>query len=282
MAEKRMFSKKIINSDIFLEMPTSAQALYFHLNFNADDEGFIDNPKMVMRMVGAREDDFKILLAKRYLLSFNSGVVVIKHWKVHNTIRHDRSKETNYLEEKDQLWQKENGIYTFTKMESYTKLPRIGKNRDKNALLVDNSVDNSSEERLPSGCHRIDKNRIEEIRLDYNKFYSDIDILELWKEFLEVRKSKGAINSENSIKRLSEELFKISKGYKLYSMEILAKSCDNGWKAVFPISGYKLPTVDTSCDDHKKDDTPLTSEEIEERKKFFKEFGAIVEGTKVN
>jgi len=93
-------------------MPVSAQNLYFHLNLRADDEGFIDAPKKVMRTVGASHDDLKLLLAKRYLLSFESGVIVIKHWKLHNTIRKDRMKETLYVEEKAQLYEKKNGAYT--------------------------------------------------------------------------------------------------------------------------------------------------------------------------
>jgi hypothetical protein len=112
MAERRMFSKQIIDSDVFLDMPQSSQNLYFHLNMRADDEGFINNPKKVMRIIGSNQNDLEILLAKRYLLSFNSGVIVIKHWKLHNKIRKDRLKETLYLDEKAQIKQKKNGNYT--------------------------------------------------------------------------------------------------------------------------------------------------------------------------
>ena len=79
MAEKRMFTQKIIDSDAFLEMPTSAQALYFHLNMRADDDGFVNNPKKITRYVGAAEDDLKLLLLKRFIIGFESGVIVIKH-----------------------------------------------------------------------------------------------------------------------------------------------------------------------------------------------------------
>ena len=115
MASKRMIAKMIIDSDVFLDMPQSAQNLYFHLNLRADDEGFIDNPKKIMRIVGSSSDDLKLLLAKRYLLSFESGVVVIKHWKLHNCIRKDRIKETVYQEEKLLLSEKPNGAYTDNK-----------------------------------------------------------------------------------------------------------------------------------------------------------------------
>lgn len=82
MAERRMFALKIIDSDAFLDMPASTQSLYFHLSMRADDDGFISNVKKIMRMIGASEDDLKILLSKRFLLLFDSGIVVIKHWKI--------------------------------------------------------------------------------------------------------------------------------------------------------------------------------------------------------
>lgn len=107
-----MFSKQIIDSDVFLEMPLSTQALYFHLSMRADDDGFVDNPKKIQRMINASGDDLKLLIAKRYILTFESGVVVIKHWLIHNTLRTDRYKETVYLEEKSTLLIKENKAYT--------------------------------------------------------------------------------------------------------------------------------------------------------------------------
>jgi hypothetical protein len=103
MAERRMFSKTIIDSDAFLDMPLSTQALYFHLSMRADDEGFVGNPRKILRMIGASEDDIRILIMKRFILAFDSGIVVIKHWKIHNYIQNDRYKETTYLEEKATL-----------------------------------------------------------------------------------------------------------------------------------------------------------------------------------
>jgi len=112
MAERRMFAKTIIDSDSFLDMPMSTQALYFHLSMRADDDGFINNPKKIQRMIGATEDDLKLLIAKNFIIVFESGVIVIKHWKIHNYIRNDRYKPTVYQEEKDQLELKDNGAYT--------------------------------------------------------------------------------------------------------------------------------------------------------------------------
>ena len=112
MAERRMFAKTIVDSDAFLDMPLSAQALYFHLSMRADDDGFINNPKKVQRMIGASDDDLKVLLMKRFLIPFASGIVVIKHWKIHNYIRNDRYKPTVYAEEKALITTKKNGAYT--------------------------------------------------------------------------------------------------------------------------------------------------------------------------
>lgn len=112
MAKRRMFSMQIVDTDAFLEMPLSSQSLYFHLAMRADDEGFIGNPNRIIRLIGCSEDDFKILAAKRFLLTFESGVVVIKHWLIHNTIRMDRFSTTSYKDEKNLLNIKENKSYT--------------------------------------------------------------------------------------------------------------------------------------------------------------------------
>ena len=111
MAERRMFAKTIIDSDAFLEMPVSSQLLYFHLSMRADDDGFVNKPKSIMRMIGCMEDDVKLLFAKKFLIPFDSGVVVIKHWKIHNYIRKDTYTETKYKEEKSILELDENSAY---------------------------------------------------------------------------------------------------------------------------------------------------------------------------
>lgn len=112
MAEKRMFTQKIIDSDAFLDMPLSTQALYFHLNMRADDDGFINNPKRIQRTIGASEDDLKLLIAKRFVICFENGVIVIKHWRMHNTLRKDRYNPTHYQEQLAMLEVKGNNAYT--------------------------------------------------------------------------------------------------------------------------------------------------------------------------
>ncbi len=114
MAERRMFAKQIIDSDAFLEMPTSSQALYFHLGMRADDEGFINNPKKIQRMIGSSDDDIRILIAKNFVIPFDSGVILIKHWKIHNWIRGDRLKRTVYQEELEKISLKNNNVYSMS------------------------------------------------------------------------------------------------------------------------------------------------------------------------
>ena len=112
MAERRMFSKQIIDSDAFLDLPLSTQALYFHLSMRADDDGFVNNPKKIRRLVGASEDDLNLLIAKSFLIKFETGLVVIKHWKIHNYIQKDRYRPSAYIEEKEMLKIKENKAYS--------------------------------------------------------------------------------------------------------------------------------------------------------------------------
>lgn len=107
-----MFTQKIIDSDAFLDMPLSTQALYFHLNMRADDDGFVNNPKRIQRTVGASDDDLKLLCAKRFIIGFETGVIVIKHWRMHNTLRKDRYNPTQYQEELSLLEVKDNDAYT--------------------------------------------------------------------------------------------------------------------------------------------------------------------------
>jgi len=128
MANKRMFSLDIVDSDAFLDMPTSSREFYFQLCMRADDEGFVGNPKKILRMLGGNDDDLKILIAKRFILTFESGVVVIKHWLIHNTIRMDRFHKTTYQDEKKCIKVKENGGYTESGNQLATSWQPVGSN----------------------------------------------------------------------------------------------------------------------------------------------------------
>ena len=166
MAERRMFSKSVIDSDAFMDMPLSAQALYFHLAIRADDDGFLGNPKMVMRMICASEDDLKLLIAKNFIITFGSGVIVITHWKMHNYIRTDRYKETIHKDEKELLSLKNNGMYTIgipsDNQMSYqpdtqvrSGKDSIGKNKD--ALSITDRLTENEIKLLKDSCTDFDQ-----------------------------------------------------------------------------------------------------------------------------
>ena len=135
MAERRMFAMTIIDSDDFLDMPLSTQALYFHLSMRADDDGFINNPKKIQRTIGATDGDAAMLIAKSFVIPFDTGVVVIKHWRINNYLRSDRYHETVYQEEKGQLSVKENRAYTLRKDDdSPVGLPMVDQRYTENRI----------------------------------------------------------------------------------------------------------------------------------------------------
>ncbi len=152
MAERRMFAKTIIDSDAFLDMPLSTQALYFHLSMRADDDGFINNPKKIQRMIGASDDDLKLLIAKSFLIPFESGIVVIKHWKIHNYIQKDRYKKTVYAEEAKMLGIKENKAYT---LDLNNECIQNVYNSDTQVRLGKDSIGNIKDIVEQSDCHII-------------------------------------------------------------------------------------------------------------------------------
>ena len=158
MAERRMFTKKITESDAFLDMPLSTQALYFHINMAADDEGFVNNPKKIQRMIGASEDDLKLLIAKNFLIRYESGVIVIKHWRMHNYIQKDRFHPTVYQEERQTLTIKENGAYTIPLNEMDTTCIQNVSNLDTEVRLGKDSIGKDS-----IGKDSIEKNICSEV-----------------------------------------------------------------------------------------------------------------------
>ena len=148
MAQKRMFNKVLTNSDDFLELPDSSQVLYFHLSMNADDDGFVNNWKSIIRMTGTKEDDLKLLIAKQYIIAFESGVIVIRHWRLNNYLQRDRIKPTNYKDELNELYVDNNNVYTL----DTSCIHSIDKNRlDKNSIdknRIDNKEENITKEEL--------------------------------------------------------------------------------------------------------------------------------------
>lgn len=177
LAKKRMFSVTIIEHDTFLDMPLSTQALYLHLSMNADDYGFV-SPRRVMRMVGATEDDLKLLFTKRYILGFESGVVVIKHWHVNNTVRKDRSNPTTYDKELKTLTNNEFGAYT-----EISRIPEVVKKAAINSAIsqdLDDEYTTKSHEETeadnqvtangqPNDNQWLPQIRLDKIRVDKNR-----------------------------------------------------------------------------------------------------------------
>ncbi len=172
MSERRMFSKAITESDAFLDMSFSAQALYFHLSLNADDEGFINNSRRILRICGFSEKDLEELLNKSFLIKFDSGIYVIKHWKVNNKIRNDRIKGTNYPEEKSMLIEKATGVYS--KVENVKgSLPETDNVKssenvsDKKEVLVEPVEDVSESEKVTT--EKVEKNEIAKQEVEHNE-----------------------------------------------------------------------------------------------------------------
>ena len=231
MAEKRMFSKKITDSDAFIELSSSAQALYFHLNQGADDDGFNNQIRNAMFKAKASEDDLKVLLAKKFLIKFESGVIVIKHWRLHNTLRKDRYTPTNFQEELNSLCIKENGVYTQI---------------DDGCPVV--------AEWLPDGCqtvttdkYSIDKNSIEEKSIDnkkekksteidnlINSNFTDEELKNTVYEFIKMRKAIKKPLTIRGLELMIKKLYKLTTNVD-EQIEILNNSIMNNWQGIFPL-----------------------------------------------
>lgn len=207
MAEKRMFAKTIIDSDAFIDMPMSAQCLYFHLCMRADDQGFINNPRKIQRMIGSGIDDLKLLITKNFIIPFESGVIVIKHWWIHNYIRGDRVKGTVYSEEMSQLSKKENGTYTL-------KTEQLSMSDGCQSLVS----------QTPDKC----QHRLDEIRLDENKL--DIGAQDEMESESADEKSKTSSRSK-FVKPTYQDIYDYSRsiGYQLDCQRFLDHYESNGW-----------------------------------------------------
>lgn len=201
MAERRMFAKKITESDAFLDMPSSTQMLYFHLSMNADDDGFVNNPKKIQRMCGASDDDFKLLLAKSFVLLFESGIIVIKHWKMHNYIQSDRYRPTDYVDEKSMLGVKKNKAYTLDESKMYTKCIQdvsVGKNSIGKVRLGEDSIvkDSKGESVRGEKAKRFIPPSVEEVEQYCIERSNNIDA----QSFIDFYESKGWMIGKNKMK----------------------------------------------------------------------------------
>lgn len=202
MAERRMFAKTIVTSDAFLDMPMSARCLYFTLGMFADDDGFVNSPKSIMRQVGATQDDMQILIAKKFVLLFESGVIVIKHWRINNYLRSDRYKETAYTDEKSELTIEENGSYS-----KNGSTPRV----ETSGIPTGIPTVSKCETQYSIGKDSIGKDR-----------YGEFKNVLLKKEELEKLKSKFPKDWSNRIEALSEYMRSKGKTYKDHYATILS------------------------------------------------------------
>lgn len=258
MANKAIFSKTIIDTDAFLEMPATTQNLYFHLNMHADDDGFIGNPKRIGRMIGASDDDFKILIAKKFIIVFESGVIVIKHWRIHNTLSKMRYKETSYLDEKSQLLIKENNAYSLDEGKPLddSKLVEMGKrqvrrtvdeqetNLSKDKLSKDKlSKDKTSKDKLSEDKPSKKKSAKADLNGMIDSFTENEELKDALKAFLDMRKSiKKPIQTEYAFKLALNKLKKLSDRDS-ERIEIVNQSVEHNWQTFYSLqNSYRINT----------------------------------------
>lgn len=193
MAEKRMFSKKIIDTDWFMEMPASSQNLYFHLSMRADDDGFVASPKRIIKLVGASDDDYKILIAKKFIIPFDSGVCVISDWRINNYLRNDRYTETIYQDEMKSLIVDESGKYNLGIPDGIPVVSSVLSNTNSNSLSISSNI---KEEKHKYGeYHKVllKDSEIEKLKTDYpeDKFPSYKDLIKYLDEYIEMKGYKA-------------------------------------------------------------------------------------------
>lgn len=228
MAEKRMFSMKIIDSDAFLEMPLSTQTLYFHLSMRADDDGFLNNAKRIMESIKATQNDYDLLLMKRFIIQFPDGICVIKHWRINNYLRTDRYKETLYSDEKEMLEIKKSGAYS---LKDNKGIPN-GNQMETNLLPdCDHGVPNGYPDK-----NRIEKSREEKKKRIVHEACALFD--DLWKLY-PLKRGKGQV-SDTAKKRLLDigydELARAIDRYKADLEKETWRKPQNG--STFFNSGY--------------------------------------------
>ena len=257
MAERRMFAKTIIDSDAFLEMPLSTQALYFHLSMRADDDGFLNNAKKVMRMIGANQNDLDLLLVKNFVIKFEDGICVIKHWRIHNYIQTDRYHETMYKDNKNLLNIDENKAYT---------LKNTGKKLEGNRIIeviepmdtecIQDVSKMDTQVRLELGKDSIEKKKEKKKKtsgLDeiINNYTSNLELKETLQDFLKMRKAQKKVMTDRALKTLLKKLDTLATNDE-EKIERLEESICNCWLTVYPKKdssnkNYKQESLDTEA-----------------------------------
>ena len=228
MAERRMFSKTIVDSDAFLDMPLSTQALYFHLSMRADDDGFLNNAKKIQKIIGASDDDLKLLIIKRFVIAFDDGIIVVKHWRMNNYLRKDRYTPTVYQEEFKMLGIKDNGAYTLLDTagipdgnQCVTRLPQVSIGKD--------SIDKDSINTICQELEAPDRKKAISLTLnDKSEYWIYGDQVERWSQLFpavdvmqELRKMKSWLDSNPSRRKTKKGILRFVNGW-------LSKEQDKG------------------------------------------------------
>lgn len=241
MANRRMFSLDIVDTDKFLNMPLTSQALYFHLGMHADDDGFVSSPKKIMRSIGAQEDDLRLLITKDYIIPFESGVIVITHWYMQNKVQPTKKKDTVNINEFNKL-EKENDIYKLKsknpticrqKVDVLTTQYSIGKDSTgKDSLKAPAGADagQSPPDLKPSKTKT--KNKVEEVDIEViTDYFGNDKVNAAFNEFLKARKELKVKNTPRSVTMLVNKL-------KPYPPEVqynaITESIMSGWRGIFP------------------------------------------------
>lgn len=217
MGERRMFTRKITESDAFLDMPSSTQMLYFHLAMNADDDGFVNNPKKIQKMCGAADNDFKLLIAKSFVILFDSGIAVIKHWKMHNYIQSDRYKPSDYVEEKSMLGIKKNKAYTLDESKMEIRCIPDSVKKEKKRKESKKNEEDMEKRKLP--------------------YYPNDSLLEdAFQEFLLMRKKiKRPLATKQALTRMMNKIQRLSGGDNELAVKIINQSTDHCWQDVYEL-----------------------------------------------
>ena len=242
MANKRMINASVVSNDLFVDMPLSAQCLYFHLNVNADDDGFVDSPKRIQRSIGACDDDLKLLIAKGFVIAFQSGVIVITHWKMHNTIKKDRYARTIYTKELKQLSVEENKEYSLLGSEMDPDWNQNGTKMDPQIRLDKNRLDKNKEENSETFVSVLDA------------YTSNSDLRDALDGYVQMRRK----SKEFTVRALKLNLKKLDSlsSDDATKTAIVNKSIERGWKGFFPLSNNRA----TGCTNNQYEKNELDDE----------------------
>ena len=251
MARKRMFSLLVVDTDEFLDMPSSTQSLYYHLGMRADDDGFVASPKKIAKLVNCSNDDLKLLIAKGFIIPFDSGIIAIRHWKLNNDLKKDRYTPTIYLNEKSTLKVNKNKVYSIDGNNLDTKWIQNGNKLDTQYSIDKYSIDKNSKEYIVQKQEenqeqiqeqkQVKKEKVKKEKKPKETHNSIIenytineDLREALKDFVEMRKE---LKKPITTRGLKIALGKLDKWAldDLTKIDIVNQSIERSWKGLFPL-----------------------------------------------